>query len=50
MEGIGIGFVPPLLDENRYDEVRRIDEAAGRAMARRPAAEEGLFAGNLYRE
>jgi cysteine synthase len=45
VEGIGIGFVPPLLDEDRYDEVRTIDEAAGRAMARRLAVEEGLFAG-----
>lgn len=45
VEGIGIGFVPPLLDDNRYDEVRTVDEAAGRAMARRLAAEEGLFAG-----
>ena len=45
VEGIGIGFVPPLLDRDRYDEVRTVDEAVGRAMARRLAAEEGLFAG-----
>jgi cysteine synthase len=45
VEGIGIGFVPPLLDDDRYDEVRTVDESAGRAMARRLAAEEGLFAG-----
>ena len=45
VEGIGIGFVPPLLDVDRYDEVRSIDEAAGRRMARRLAAEEGLLAG-----
>lgn len=45
VEGVGIGFVPPLLDADRYDEVRPIDEAGGRAMARRLAAEEGLFAG-----
>lgn len=45
VEGIGIGFVPPLLNDDRYDEVRTVDEAAGRAMARRLAAEEGLFAG-----
>lgn len=45
VEGIGIGFVPPLLDHARYDEVRTVDEAAGRAMARRLAAEEGLLAG-----
>ncbi len=45
VEGIGIGFVPPLLDQDRYDEVRTVDEADGRAMARRLAAEEGLLAG-----
>ena len=45
VEGIGIGFVPPLLDDDRYDEVRKIDEAEGRMMARRLAQEEGLFAG-----
>jgi cysteine synthase len=45
VEGIGIGFVPPLLDPERYDEVRVVDEEAGRVMARRLAAEEGLFAG-----
>lgn len=45
VEGIGIGFVPPLLDAERYDEVRAIDEETGRRMARRLATEEGLFAG-----
>jgi cysteine synthase A len=45
VEGTGIGFIPPLLDADRYDEVRAIDEADGRVMARRLAAEEGLLAG-----
>jgi cysteine synthase A len=45
VEGTGIGFIPPLLDADRYDEVRAIDEDAGRLMARRLAAEEGLLAG-----
>lgn len=45
IEGIGIGFLPPLLDPDRYDEVRAIEEEDGRAMARRLAAEEGLLAG-----
>lgn len=45
VEGVGLGFVPPLLDRNRYDEVRPIDETESRAMARRLAAEEGLLAG-----
>lgn len=45
VEGIGIGFVPPLLDPSRYDEVEAVEEADGRAMARRLAKEEGLLTG-----
>ncbi len=45
VEGIGIGFMPPLLDRERYDEARAVDEAEARATARRLAAEEGLLAG-----
>jgi cysteine synthase len=45
IDGIGLGFVPPLLDPARYDEVRTIDEADARTMARTLAAEEGLLAG-----
>jgi cysteine synthase len=45
VEGTGIGFLPPLLDTERYDEARAIDEGSGRDMARRLAAEEGLLAG-----
>jgi cysteine synthase A len=45
VEGIGIGFVPPMLDPDRYDEVRAIDERDARDMARRLVSEEGLFAG-----
>jgi cysteine synthase len=45
VEGIGIGVLPPLLDSSCYDEVRSIEEADARAMGRRAAAEEGLFAG-----
>ena len=45
VEGIGVGFVPPLLDKNAYDEARAIDEGEARAMARRLAREEGIFAG-----
>jgi cysteine synthase A len=45
VEGIGIGFMPPLLDAERYDEARAIDEESGRDMARRLASEEGLLAG-----
>jgi cysteine synthase A len=45
VEGIGIGFVPPLLDKALYDEARGIDEAESREMARRLAREEGIFSG-----
>lgn len=45
VEGIGVGFVPPLLDETLCDEARGVDEEEGRAMARRLAREEGVFAG-----
>jgi len=45
VEGIGVGLLPPLLKEARYDEVRPIEESHARAMAKRLAAEEGIFAG-----
>ncbi len=45
VEGIGVGFVPPLLDEALFDEARAVAEAEGREMARRLAKEEGIFAG-----
>jgi cysteine synthase A len=45
VEGTGVGFVPPLLKDGGYDEARAIDEAEARAMARRLAREEGIFAG-----
>lgn len=45
VEGTGIGYEPPLLDHDRFDEVRPVDEHAGREMARRLAREEGLLAG-----
>ncbi|MDO8679329.1 MAG: cysteine synthase family protein [Acidobacteriota bacterium] len=45
VEGTAAGFWPPHLTAGSYDEVRVIDENAGRAMARRAAREEGIFAG-----
>lgn len=45
IEGIGIGFLPPLLDRNLYDEARAISESAARQMCRRLAKEEGLLVG-----
>ena len=45
VEGIALGFVPPHLDADLYDAVVAVPEAEGRAMARRLAAEAGVFAG-----
>jgi cysteine synthase A len=45
IEGIGIGYVPPMWDPMLVDEVVAIPTADAEAMARRLAREEGLFAG-----
>ena len=45
IEGIGIGFAPPLWDSRVVDEIVPIPTADAQAMARRLAREEGLFAG-----
>ncbi|HEX9460801.1 MAG TPA: pyridoxal-phosphate dependent enzyme, partial [Thermoanaerobaculia bacterium] len=41
----GVGFLPPHLTPDVYDEARAISEAESRTMARRLAREEGIFAG-----
>ncbi len=45
IEGVGVGFAPPLLDQDYYDDVRGIDEAEAQQMARKLAREEGIFSG-----
>jgi cysteine synthase A len=45
VEGTAPGFWPPHLTKDLYDEARAIDENEGRAIARRAAKEEGIFAG-----
>jgi cysteine synthase len=45
VEGIGVGFVPPLLEEGGYDDARAVDEEIARATARELARHEGIFAG-----
>ncbi len=45
VEGLGIGFWPPMLRREYFDEARAVDEAAARIMARRLAAEEGILGG-----
>jgi cysteine synthase A len=45
VEGTAAGFWPPHLVPGSFDQARAIDENEGRAMARRAAREEGIFAG-----
>ncbi len=45
VEGIGLGFIPPLLERKSYDEARGIEEPEAAEMARRLTKEEGIFAG-----
>jgi cysteine synthase A len=45
VEGMAAGFRPPHLKDEDFDEVRTVDEAEAREMARRLAKEEGIFAG-----
>jgi cysteine synthase A len=45
IEGIGIGFVPPLWKPDEVDEIQQVTTEEAKAMARRLAQEEGVFAG-----
>jgi len=45
IEGIGIGFTPPLWDKGLIDEVMAVSTADAKDMARRLAMEEAVFAG-----
>lgn len=45
IEGIGIGFIPPLWEPHEVDEIIPVPTADAKSMARRLAKEEGLFAG-----
>ncbi len=45
IEGIGIGYRPPLWDESVIDEVLSVSTVEAKEMARRLAREEGIFAG-----
>lgn len=45
IEGIGIGFIPPLWEPNQVDEIVTVTTEEAKTMARRLAREEGLFGG-----
>jgi cysteine synthase len=45
IEGVGIGFMPPLWDPSLFDEIIPVRTDDAKAMARRLAREEGLFGG-----
>lgn len=45
IEGVGIGYVPPLWDPSLVDEIIPVKTEDAKAMVRRLAREEGVFAG-----
>jgi cysteine synthase A len=45
IEGVGVGYIPPLWDPTLVDEIVPIKTADAKEMARRLAREEALFAG-----
>jgi len=45
IEGIGVGFLPPLWKREAVDEILAVPTADAKAMARRLAREEAIFAG-----
>jgi cysteine synthase A len=45
IQGIGAGFVPPVLDEDLVDEIITVGNDDALNLARRLALEEGLLAG-----
>ena len=45
IEGVGIGYTPPLWDPALVDEILAVPTEEAKTMARRLAREEGLFAG-----
>ncbi len=46
IEGIGIGFIPPLWKPDQVDEIDTVSTDDAKTMARRLAREEAIFAGS----
>ena len=46
IEGIGIGFTPPLWKPNEVDDILTVTTEEAKHMARRLAREEAIFAGS----
>ena len=46
IDGIGVGFVPPLWEAGLVNEIMTVSTSEAKAMARRLTREEGLFAGS----
>lgn len=45
IEGISVGFIPPLWEPDQVNELMKVSTSQAEAMARRLAREEGIFAG-----
>jgi cysteine synthase A len=45
IEGVGAGFIPPLLRKELYDDILTVSTEDSKEMARRLAREEGIFSG-----
>ncbi len=45
IEGIGVGFIPPLWEPEQVNEIQTVTSEEAKEMARRLAREEGIFAG-----
>ncbi len=45
IEGVGVGFVPPLLDKAHYGEIKIVEENDARKTAKLLVEKEGVFAG-----
>jgi cysteine synthase A len=45
IQGLGAGFVPPILDRSLIDEIVTVTDVAAQRMCRRLASEEGLLVG-----